>query len=300
MIAITGATGNTGSAAARALLAKGAKVRAIGRDEHKLQPLVALGAKAFVGNLDDAASMTAAFQDAAAVYLLIPAAMEVENFRAYQDRISHAYAAAVEESGVKYVVTLSSLGAQHPQGTGPIVGLHNLEEKLNAIPGLNVLHLRAAGFMENLLRAIAPLRSMGTLPGSAPPDVRGPYIAARDIGAYAAKRLAAQDFSGSSVQELLGADDYTMREAATAIGKAIGRPNLGYMQVPLPMLEDALVQMGFPKSSAALMIEMFKAENNGLCDQQEPRSAANTTPTTLEIFVVEEFAPAYQSKSASA
>jgi len=300
MIAITGATGNTGSVAATGLLAKREKVRAIGRNQHKLQPLVDQGAEAFVGNIDDAESMTAAFKNAIAVYLLIPADMQIENFRAYQDRVSNSYAAAVKASGVKYAVTLSSLGAQHPLGTGPIVGLHNLEQKLNAIPGLNVLHLRATGFMENLLRAIQPLRSMDTLPGAAPPDSPGPYIAARDIGAYVAQRLAARDFSGSSVQELLGERDYTMREAATIIGKTIGKPYLGYMQVPLMMVEGALVQMGFPKTSAALMIELFKAEHSGLCDPQEPRSTKNTTPTTLESFAAEVFAPAYQTKTATA
>jgi uncharacterized protein YbjT (DUF2867 family) len=226
--------------------------------------------------------------------------MQIENFRAYQDRVSDAYAASVKASGVKHVVTLSSLGAQHPQGTGPIVGLHNLEEKLNAIPGLNVLHLRPAAFMENLLSAIQPLRMMDTLPGAAPSDKPGPYIAARDIGVYAAGRLAARDFSGSSVQELLGQRDYTMREAATIIGKAIGKPNLGYMQVPLPMLEGALVQMGYLKPFAALMIEMFKGQNAGLCDPQEPRSPENTTPTTIESFAAEVFAPAYLGKSAGA
>jgi uncharacterized protein YbjT (DUF2867 family) len=300
MIAITGATGNTGSVAATELLAKREKVRAIGRNQHTLQPLVDQGAEAFVGNIDDAESMTAAFKNAIAVYLLIPADMQIENFRAYQDRVSDSYAAAVKASGVKYAVTLSSLGAQHPQGTGPIVGLHNLEQKLNAIPGLNVLHLRATGFMENLLRAIQPLRSMDTLPGAAPPDSPLPYIAARDIGAYAAQRLAARNFSGSSVQELLGERDYTMREAATIIGKTIGKPHLGYMQVPLMMVEGALVQMGFLKTSAALMIELFKAEHSGLCHPQEPRSTKNTTPTTLESFAAEVFAPAYQTKTATA
>jgi uncharacterized protein YbjT (DUF2867 family) len=300
MIAITGATGNTGSVAVKALLAKGEKVCAIGRDKRKLQPLVEHGAEAFVGNADDAESMTAAFKDATAVYLLIPPDMQIENLRAYQERVSDAYAAAVKASGLKYAVTLSSLGAQHPQGTGPIVGLHNLEQKLNAIAGLNVLHLRATGFMENLLRAIQPLRSMGTLPGAARPDDPRPYIAAKDIGAYASQRLAARDFSNSSVQELLGERDYTMREAATIIGKGIGKPNLGYMQVPLMVLEGALVQMGFPKPSAALMIELFQAENSGLCDPQEPRSTRNTTPTTLESFVAEVFAPAYQARTATA
>ena len=125
-------------------------------------------------------------------------------------------------------------------------------------------------------------------------------IATRDIGAAAADALLQLAFRGKQAQELLGQRDLTYTEVATIIGKAIGKPNLGYMQVPLAMLEGALVQMGFPKSSAGLMIEMFKAENSGLCHQQEPRSEANTTPTTLETFAAEEFAPAYQTKGATA
>jgi hypothetical protein len=42
---------------------------------------------------------------------------------------------------------LSSYGAHVPQGTGPVTGLHTSEQKLNAIGGLNILHLRAAYFM---------------------------------------------------------------------------------------------------------------------------------------------------------
>jgi uncharacterized protein YbjT (DUF2867 family) len=224
--------------------------------------------------------------------------MSEQNYRAYQERVSDAYAAAVKSAGVVHAVTLSSVGAQRPQGTGPIVGVHNLEQKLNAVAGLEVLHLRPGGFMENLLDLIRPLRAMGTLPGPASPDAARPMIATRDIGEYAAGRLAARDFSGSSVQELLGPRDYTMREAAKAIGEAIGKPNLGYMQVPLMMLEGALGDMGLPKASAALMIEMFKAQNAGLCDPLEPRSAQNTTPTTLETFISEVFAPAYFGQAA--
>jgi uncharacterized protein YbjT (DUF2867 family) len=300
MIVITGATGHTGRAAVDFLLGKGEKIRAIGRDQGKLQPFAARGAEIFTGNVDDAESMKAAFQGADAVYLMIPLAMQVEDYRAYQEKVTEVYDTAVRSAKVPYAVTLSSLGAQHAQGTGPIVGVHNLEQQLNAIPGLNVLHLRPAGFMENFLQMIQPLRTMGTLPGPASPDVARPMIAAKDIGAYAGTRLAARDFSGSSVQELLGPRDYAMREAATIIGKAIGKPGLGYMQVPLMVLEGALVQTGFPKKSAALMIEMFRGGNAGMCDPQEPRSPQNTTPTTLEQFASEVFAPAYLGKTAGA
>ncbi|MGA8409821.1 MAG: NmrA family NAD(P)-binding protein [Candidatus Acidiferrales bacterium] len=300
MIVITGATGHTGRPAAEALLAKGEKVRVVGRDAKKLESLVQKGAEAFIGDVADAASMTKAFDGATAAYLLVPEDISQEDLRAYQERVSDCYAAAIANARVPYVVSLSSIGAQHAEKTGPIVGLHNLEQKLNRIPGLNVLHLRPGYFMENLLMSMPPLRSMGMLPGGLKGDMAMPWIATKDIGAYAAVRLAARDFSGSGTQELHGQRDISMKEAASIVGNAIGKPKLSYMQVPFMMLEPALVQMGLPKKTAALLIEMWKGGNAGLIAPEEQRSAKNTTPTTLESFVTEVFVPAYSAQAAKA
>jgi uncharacterized protein YbjT (DUF2867 family) len=299
MIVLTGATGHTGKIAAEALLASGEKVRVIGRDGKKLEAFTQRGAEAFVGAVEDAAQMSKAFEGATVVYLMIPPLIN-DDYRAYQDRVSDAYLTAITNARVPYAVTLSSLGAQHPDKTGPIVGSNHLEQKMNSVPGLNVLHLRPGPFMENLFMSMAPLRTMGFLPGGAPGDAPLPMIATKDIGAYAAKRLHARDFSGSSIQELLGPRDVTMKEIATVVGNAIGKPKLNYMQVPFMMLEPALVQTGMPKNFAKLLIEMWKAGNEGLLAPQEKRSAENTTPTTIESFVTEVFAPAYLANAASA
>ncbi|MGC1966440.1 MAG: NmrA family NAD(P)-binding protein, partial [Candidatus Acidiferrales bacterium] len=274
--------------------------RVIGRDAKKLDALVQKGAEALVGNVEDPASMTKAFDNATAVYLVLPEDVSQEDLRAHQERISDSYAAAIANARVPYVVSLSSIGAQHAEKTGPIVGLHNLEQKLNRIANLNVLYLRAAYFMENLLMSIAPLRSMGILPGGLKGDMPMPWIATKDIGEYAATRLAARDFSGSGTQELHGQRDISMKEAAAVVGNAIGKPKLSYMQVPFLMLEPALVQMGLPKKTAALVIEMWKGGNAGLISPLEQRSAKNTTPTTLESFVTEVFVPAYSARAAKA
>jgi uncharacterized protein YbjT (DUF2867 family) len=300
MIVITGATGRTGHVAAESLLAQGEKVRAVGRDAKKLERLAQKGAEAFVGNIEDSASMTKAFESAAAVYLLLPEDTSQQDLRGHQEHVSDCYAAAVAGAKVPYVLTLSSLGAQHAEKTGPLVGLHNMEQKLNRISGLNVLHLRPGYFMENLFMAMAPMRSMGILPGGMTGDVPMPWIATKDVGAYVAKRLAARDFSGSSIQELHGQRDISMKEAASIVGAAIGKPKMGYMQAPFMMLEPALVQLGLPKRTAALLIEMWKGANAGLIAPQEPRSATNTTPTTLESFAAEVFAPAYLNMAAKA
>ena len=293
MVVVTGATGRTGRRVAEALLAKGKKVCAVGRDAKKLASLVELGAEAFVGKVEDAPFLTAAFAGAAAVYLILPEDLSQQDLRAHQERVSDCYTAAIANAHVRFVVNLSSIGAQHAKGTGPIVGLHNQEQKLDRVTGLNVLHLRAEYFMENLFMSMAPLQATGTLPGGMRGDVPMPWIAAKDIGDYAASRLAASDFSGSSIQELHGQRDISMNEAASIVGKALGKPDVSYMQMSSPMLEAALLKMGLPKKTTELIIEMWDGANAGLIVPQEQRSSRNTTPTTLESFVTETFAPAY-------
>jgi uncharacterized protein YbjT (DUF2867 family) len=300
MIVITGATGNTGKPAVEALLAKGEKVRVLGRDGIKLKPLADAGAEPFVANVEDAASLSKAFEGATAAYLVVPQNTHVEDFRAYQERVTDAYASAVASSRVPYLVTLSSTGAQHSEKIGPIVGLHNMETKLNRIQGLNVLHVRAADFMDNLLLYIQPIRTMGVLPGGSPGDMPFSWIATKDVGNYAAGRLNARDFSGVNVQELVGPRDITLKEVASIIGKSIGKPTLGYTQVPFMMLEPAMVQIGMHKKTAALIIEMIKANNAGMRIVHEARSPANTTTTTMESFATAVFTPAYKAQAAKA
>jgi uncharacterized protein YbjT (DUF2867 family) len=134
---------------------------------------------------------------------------------------------------------------------------------------------------------------MGALPGGLRPDVPMPWIATKDIGEYAASRLVARDFSGSSIQELHGQRDISMQEAASLVGHAIGKPNLAYVQVPSATLGRLSLQMGLPKKTSELIVEMWDGANAGLIVPQEERSAKNTTPTMLESFVKRVFAPVY-------
>lgn len=279
MIVVTGASGRTGRVVAKELLVTGNKVRVIGRDAARLAPLVDLGAEAAVGSVEDVARLSAQFEGAEAVYLVLPEDVWQMDLRANQEHISDCYAAAIANAHVPFVVNLSSIGGQHSQGTGPIVGLHNQEQKLNRIKGVNLLHLRAAYFMENLFASMQPLLATGTLPGGMQADTAIPWIATKDIGAYAAMRLAARDFAGSSIQELHGERDISMNEAASIVGKAIGNPSVSYVQLPNSELAANLLGMGIPRKSVDLLMEMWEGANAGLISPQEKRSAQNSTPT---------------------
>jgi uncharacterized protein YbjT (DUF2867 family) len=293
MYAILGASGHTGSIIADFLLSKGEKVRVVGRDPGRLERFVRNGAEAFTAEMSEAAAVAKALSGAHAAYLMLPPVSGREE----QEQQSDAIAKAVKESGLRYGVLLSSYGAHVPEGTGPIAGLHSSEQKLNAIGGLSVLHLRAAYFMENHLAAIGMIQVMGIFAGALRPDLKVPMIATRDIGDYAAKRLLDLDFSGKQTRELLGQRDLTMAEVTSVIGRGIGKPELRYEQLPYEQVQQALTQMGIPPKTAAVYIEMYKAINAGVVAPQEPRSAENSTPTSFEKFVQDVFAAAYHKKA---
>lgn len=219
--------------------------------------------------------------------------------RAYQERVGDSIAAALAKARVPYVVMLSSIGADKPNGTGPVVGLHNLEQKLDRIPGLNSLRLRAAYFMENTLAQAGVIRQTNSAAGPLAPDLRLPMIATRDIAAAATDELLRLDFHGQQTRELLGPREYTMDEVTAIIGKAIGKPDLKYVRMPDEELRPAMVQAGMSPDMVNLLLEMSMALNSGYMRALEPRSARNTTPTFLEIFVAENFISAYQERSAA-
>src|ERR1700732_2143990 len=296
MYVILGASGNTGSIIVNSLLLKGEKVRVMGRDVGRLERFVRKGAEAVTVNVSDAAALAKAFSGADAAYLMLPPVTSRED----QERQSDAIAKAVKESGLRYAVHLSSYGAQVPENTGPLVGLHASEEKLNAISGLNVLHLRAAYFMENHLAAIGMIHGMGMVGNALLPDVKLPMIATRDVGNYAAQRLLHLDFFGKQTRELLGERELSMREATAVIARGIGKPDLRYEQFPYDQVQQALTQLGVPPKGAELDIEMYKAINAGVLVPLEPRSAENRTPTSFESFVQDVLAPAYHGSVATA
>jgi len=293
---VLGSSGNTGSIIADFLLSKGQKVRVVGRDPGRLQRFLRKGAEAYTVDFSDAAALTKAFSGPRAAYLLLPPL----NSREEQERQSDAIAKAVKGSGLRYAVHLSSYGAHVPAGTGPVTGLHSSEQKLNAIRDLNVLHLRAAYFMENNLAAIDMIHGMGLFGHALLPDMKLPMIATQDVGDYGAHRLLDLDFSGKQTRELLGERDLTMTEATAVIARAIGKPDLRYEQFSYDQVRQVLTQAGFSPKKAGVYIEMFQSINAGLLAAQEPRSPQNSTPTSFEKFVQDVLAPAYHGKAVTA
>jgi len=299
MYVVLGASGHTGHAVATNLLTRGQKVRVVGRNSLHLQPLASKGAEPFIADVSDASALVKAFQPADSAYVMIPPNLTSKDPLGYADRVSDAIFTAVQKSGVKNVVVLSSVGAELPSATGPVVGLHNLEQKLNQIVEANILFLRAAYFMENTLPQTNAIRKMGNAAGPLREDLSIPMIATRDIGNVAADVLLHPTIRGKQIRELHGQRDLTYPEVAATIGEAIGKPDLKYIHITGDQFRDVLVQSGMSPQVANLLREMTDALNSGKMHPLEPRTHQNTTPTAYETFVNESFVPAYEEQPAA-
>jgi len=293
-VVVTGATGNVGRPLAEDLLSRGVAVRVVGRSAERLQPLVDKGAEAVVGSVEDAPFVAEALAGAQAAFVMIPPHYTAPDLRGYQSQVARGYAEALGRSKVSHAVTLSSVGADRATGTGPIAGLHDLEQQLNGVEGLNLVHLRAGYFMENFLQSIGTIKSVGVNGGPLKADVSMAMISTRDIAAAAAELLADPRFSGQSARELLGPREYTSEEATRILGGAIGKADLSYVQFPDEETRKAMLGMGLSESMVDAYLEMYGAFNSGAVRPLGGRGAENTTPTPMEDFG-KVFAQAYQA-----
>lgn len=284
MYVITGATGHTGIIISKRLLEAGKKVRIISRDHEKAKELVSMGADLFMGSHSDVELLKRAFNGATAVYAMIPGNMQAESYLEFQMSYISPLAAALEACKVKYVVALSSQGAQHESGNGVVLGLNKMEKMFNAVNGLNTLHLRAGYFMENILPQAGLIKQMGMMGSPVKADIPLNLIATKDIGEYASKRLLALDFSGKNHQDLLGQRNVSYDEVARILGPVIGKPDLKYIQFTYDDFKKAMMEnWGATANAADAMNELVKMLNEGKAGFAQ-RTDANTTATSIEEF----------------
>jgi uncharacterized protein YbjT (DUF2867 family) len=297
IVTVTGATGKVGKAVTEHLLKHGVHVRAVARSAEHLAPLATQGAEVHAGSLDDVPFLAKAFRGSTAVFALLPpSAPDVSDYLADQARMTAHLVQALDMSGVERVVALSGQGAGLRIGNFAV--FTGLEEALRSLDGLAVVALRSCYQMTNHLGAIPLIKRAGINAGGLRADLPLSMIAPRDIAAVAGEYLLAPSFSGYQVRDLLGPREYTLREATTILGTAIGRPDLPYIEWSYAEARENLLGMGFSVSRAETLLELQTALNDGPANASTPRTAANTTPTTLEEFARDTFVPAYQASLA--
>jgi len=284
MYVIAGATGRVGSVVAERLLAAGAPVRVLVRDTDKATSLAARGAEVVKTDLQDRVGLAESMVGGAGAFILLPFDLTVEDFHAHTKAQVASIAGAVADAGVPHVAMLSSAGADLLEGTGPITGLHHLEEALRAT-GTVVTAIRSGHFQEKFTDVLDAARHGGIYPVfAASADVPLPMIATRDLGEIAAEVLQ----SPPPAHEAIDVDGprYTERQVAELLGAALGR-ELDVVTIPRAGWVDALVDTGVPQHVAELLFGLYDADERGLLAPRGDRTVRATTglETTLAHLV---------------
>ena len=294
MVIVTGATGKTGSVVASSLLETGEAVRVIGRSAEKLESLRKRGAEVAAGDQGDLTFMRNALEGADALYLLIPPKYDAEDFRRFYNDLGDVAVEAIRAEKVKKVVFLSSLGADKPSGTGPVVGLYDVERKLRTLTDVAIVFLRPGYFMENLLGNAELIATRGINGGPMRGDVPVTLAATKDIGGKAAELLRDRSFSGHSEVEITG-DRLTNEQISGILGDAVGIAHLPYVQFSDADAQAAFSAMGLSGSVAASYIELMHGIEKGLVGPVATNPSDLTAPTRLTEFAKTVFKPAFEA-----
>jgi uncharacterized protein YbjT (DUF2867 family) len=277
MFTVFGANGNTGAVVARRLIDAGKEVRLIVRNPDKVAALRSRGAEVVTGDVTNASMVASVLAGAEGAYLLVPPDNTSNDLVGRGRRIVDNYVAGLTTAKVPHAVMLSSIGAQRPSGTGPIVTVHYAETALPKAAATRFTFLRAAYFMENILANAHPMKKDGVLPvfggGEGHPF---PMVATRDIGDNAADALLAPP-SATQWIELSGPREYSFVDAAAAASRVLGR-TVKATSVPLDATVPTLTQLGFSENVAGLYREMIAALGAGLGFEGKGRAVRGKVP----------------------
>lgn len=281
---VLGATGQTGTATANALIGH-ATVRVAVRSESKGAAWKAQGAEvAIVEDIADVDALARAFEGMAGAYILNPPDYASDNLLARAEQVISAIVEAAQQAHLSKIVALSSIGGHLPRGTGNILTAYKMEEKLKSLPKAAIGFVRAAGFMENWRPLLPIAQQTGRLPSLyAPLDRAMPMVSAIDVGQTCANLLM-QEWQNVKVWELHGPHSCSPNDVATSFSKVLER-DVQAVALPESEWSALLAPMGLSAATIHSYSEMIRAFNNGTLVFEENGANRIQGKTTIDSVV---------------
>jgi uncharacterized protein YbjT (DUF2867 family) len=256
-IVITGSLGHISKPLTQEIAQKGHSVTVISSKPEKQKDIEALGAKAAIGSIEDVQFLAAAFKGADAVYTMLPPPNFSDpnlDLMAHCRKLTNNYARAVQLSGVKRVVHLSSIGAHLSKGTGLILLHRQAEDTLSSLSDVAITFMRPVGFYYNLFVFLAGIKASGTMTSNYGAEDKIPWASPLDIAAAIAEEIVTP-LVGRKVR-YVASEELTCNEVASILGAAIGKPDLQWSLIADEQLQSRYEKIGMKKEVAAGLVEM--------------------------------------------
>lgn len=326
-IVLTGSLGNISKPLAQDLIAKGHSVTVISSNPAKEKEIIALGANPAIGKLEDCDFLTRTFIGADIVYCMEPPVdqsrlfdpqYKLRDMFAQTDQIVRNYKKAIEQSGVKKVVHLSSIGAHTNQGNGILKFHYDAEKTLSELSDdVSIKTMRPVGFYYNLLANAQMIKQLskgfvgilmslryyglggllsgkrGVILSNVGEDDVNLMVSPKDIAKVIAEEME-QPFTGRSFR-YIASEELTCNEVASVLGKEIGKPYLRWGRISDKQLLKAMTGMKMNRDFALGFVEMQASGRGKNCalyaDYYKHRPVLSTTKLTE---YASEFAKVYQ------
>lgn len=267
-IVLTGSIGNIGKPLAQELVEKGHSVTVISSGQERAKEIETMGAEAAIGKMQDIEFLTSVFEGADVVYLMETLEAAGDMFDISVDfigtirQIGENYRKAIEQSGVKKIVHLSSIGAHMDQGNGILIFHHNVEQILRQLPeDIGIKFIRPVGFYTNMFSFIHDIKTKGAITSNYGGDQKEPWVAPSDIAEVIAEEIQ-KPFVGRTVR-YVASDEVSPNEIAAALGQAIGQPGLTWNVIPDAQLLNIWLGIGFNPQVAHGFVEMQASQGSG-------------------------------------
>lgn len=296
-IVITGSLGNISKPLTIALVEKGHSVTVISSKAERQKDIEAIGAQPAIGSMKDVDFLSATFKGADVVY-----AMEVLGENAFFDpavdviaeitSIGNNYKQAIEQSGVKNVVHLSSIGAHTDTGNGILAFHYNVENILKQLPNdVSIKFMRPVGFYYNMFAFIRSIKAQDVIVSNYGGDEREPWVSPLDIASVIAEEIE-KPFNGREIR-YIASDEASPNEVAKMLGEAIGKPDLKWIAISDEEMLNNMVAAGMNPQTAKGFVEMNASRRGGVLYEDYNRYK----PTLGNVKIVDfakEFARVYE------
>lgn len=298
-IVITGSLGNISKPLAKELVQKGHLITVISSKSERQKDIEALGAKAAIGTMQDIDFLSATFKGADIVYLMetwegIGSLFDQSiDFKAGMRDIGNNYKIAIENSGVKRIVHLSSVGAHSNEGFGSLSVHHDVENILKQLPfDVCIKFMRPVGFYTNIFRSIDTIKTQNAIISNHGGNAKEPWVSPLDIASVITEEIG-KPFSGRSVR-YIASDEVSPNEVAQILGAAIGKPDLKWVVISDEQMLTEMVTAGINTDVANSTVETYASQRGGLLFEDFYRNKPIFGKVKFKEFA-KEFALAYNN-----
>jgi uncharacterized protein YbjT (DUF2867 family) len=298
-IVLTGSLGHISKPLAQILIQKGHSVTVISSKEERRKDIEMLGAKAAIGTMEDVDFLTNTVRGANIVYLMeaLEAGSFFDKHLEYNDaitKIARNYKQAIQQSGVKCVVSLSSIGAHTDKGNGILATAYNVENILKELPeDVAIKFMRPVGFYYNMFAFIPTIKKQDAIIQNYGGDKKEPWVSPLDIAAVIAEEME-KPFSGRHIR-YIASDEISPNETAKILGEAIGKPDLKWQEIPDDQILKGILAAGMNTKIAKGLVEMNAGRRNDVLYEDYHKHKPALGKVKLADFA-KVFATVYNSK----